>query len=177
MTFGEKLQHLRKSKSMSQEQLAAQLSVSRQAVSKWELDESLPDTSKLLATSKIFGVTTDYLLDDSQDNDGFEQIPIYNKSKSTIHFISNLIKKKGYLAGYIISGYAALSLLLLRFAHYAFKTTLMPPEGFGITFSDLPTQMKLPLHFINGISIIATIILISGIVFAIYFKRKGEERK
>jgi len=168
MTFGEKLQHLRKSKSMSQEQLAAQLSVSRQAVSKWELDESLPDTSKLLAISKIFGVTTDYLLDDSQDNDGFEQIPIYNKSKSTIHFISN---------GYIISGYAALSLLLLRFAHYAFKTTLMPPEGFGITFSDLPTQMKLPLHFINGISIIATIILISGIVFAIYFKRKGEERK
>lgn len=80
---------------MSQEQLAAQLSVSRQAVSKWELDESLPDTSKLLAISKIFGVTTDYLLDDSQDNDGFEQIPIYNKSKSTIHFISNLIKKKG----------------------------------------------------------------------------------
>jgi len=43
MTFGEKLQALRKSKGMSQEQLAAQAIVSRQAISKWELGESLPE--------------------------------------------------------------------------------------------------------------------------------------
>lgn len=174
MTFGEKLQYLRKSKGMSQEQLSAQLTVSRQAVSKWELGESLPDTSKILLISKIFGVTTDYLLDESVNNNGFEEVPTHNKGESTISFVSNLIKKKGYLAGYIISGYAALSLLLLRFAHFAFKKTLMP-EGFGITISDLPTQMKLPLYFINGISIIAAIILISGIVFATYFKKKGNK--
>lgn len=175
MTFGEKLQYLRNSKGMSQEQLAAQLNVSRQAVSKWELGESLPDTSKILLISKIFGVTTDYLLDESVNSNSFEEIPTHNKGESTISFVSNLIKKKGYLAGYIISGYAALSLLLLGFAHFAFKKMLMPPEGFGITISDLPSQMKLPLYFINGISIIAAIIFISGIVFAVYFKRKGNK--
>jgi len=48
MTFGEKLQALRKSKGMSQEQLAAQAIVSRQAISKWELGESLPDTDNII---------------------------------------------------------------------------------------------------------------------------------
>ncbi|MEA5012781.1 MAG: helix-turn-helix transcriptional regulator [Angelakisella sp.] len=65
MTFGEKLQRLRKAAGMSQEQLAAQIEVSRQAVSKWELGESLPDTSKILLMAKIFDVSTDYLLDDT----------------------------------------------------------------------------------------------------------------
>ncbi len=173
MMLGEKLQYLRKSKGMSQEQLAEKLAVSRQAVSKWELGESLPDTNKILLISKIFGVTTDYLLDENMNNNSFEEIPAHDKGASTNGFVSSLIKKKGYLAGYFISGYAALSLLFLRFAHFIFKKMLMPPKGFGITASDLPTQAKLPLYLINGISIIAAIIFISGIIFAIYFKRKS----
>ena len=48
MTFGEKLHLLRKHKGMSQEQLASKLTVSRQAVSKWELDNSLPDTENVI---------------------------------------------------------------------------------------------------------------------------------
>ena len=44
MKFGEKLQKLRKQSGLSQEQLAARLTVSRQAVSKWELDDTMPDT-------------------------------------------------------------------------------------------------------------------------------------
>ncbi|HBR03537.1 MAG TPA: XRE family transcriptional regulator [Ruminiclostridium sp.] len=175
MMFGEKLQYLRKLKGLSQEQLAAQLSVSRQAISKWELGESLPDTNKILLISKIFEVTTDYLLDESMDNKAFEQNSAPPKGESTIHFASNFIKKKGYLAGYIISGYAALVLLLSRFAHFAFKRMLTPPEGFGITFSDLPSQIKLPLYFTDIISIIAAIVLIAGIVFAVYFKKKGNK--
>lgn len=62
MTFGEKLQALRKAQGLSQEQLAAQMTVSRQAVSKWELDESNPDIENILQLSNIFGVSTDYLL-------------------------------------------------------------------------------------------------------------------
>lgn len=64
MTFGEKLQLLRKQKGMSQEQLASQLTVSRQSVSKWELDNSLPDVENVIQLSKFFGVSTDYLLKD-----------------------------------------------------------------------------------------------------------------
>lgn len=175
MKFGEKLQFLRKTKGMSQEQLAAQLAVSRQAVSKWELGESLPDTNKIILISKILGVTTDYLLNEGMDNNVMEETSIHQKGESTINFVSNLIKKRGYIAGYIFSMYAALVFLLSGFAYFAFKNMLMPPEGFGITFLDLPLQMKLPLYFTNLICMIAAIIFIVGIASAVYFKKKHND--
>ena len=54
MKFGEKLQKLRKEKGMSQEELAARLHVSRQAVSKWENDQGYPETEKMLMIGNIF---------------------------------------------------------------------------------------------------------------------------
>lgn len=65
MNLGEKIQSLRKSRGLSQEQLSEQLAVSRQAVSKWELNESSPDVEKIVQMSEFFGVTTDYLLKES----------------------------------------------------------------------------------------------------------------
>lgn len=62
MTLGEKLQLLRRSRGLSQEQLAAELDVSRQAISKWECGDSTPDLDKLRAICTYFGVTTDYLI-------------------------------------------------------------------------------------------------------------------
>lgn len=62
MKFGEKLQALRRAKGLSQEQLSEALGVTRQAVSKWELNASMPDVEKLLALSDFFQVSTDYLL-------------------------------------------------------------------------------------------------------------------
>ena len=62
MTLGEKLQRLRKARGMSQEELAARMGVSRQAVSRWELNIALPDTENVVRLSELFGVTTDYLL-------------------------------------------------------------------------------------------------------------------
>ena len=62
MTFGEKLQALRKARGWSQEELATQINVSRQALSKWESGASVPDTENVVALSRLFGVSTDYLL-------------------------------------------------------------------------------------------------------------------
>ena len=62
MTFGQKLQQLRRARGMSQEELAGQLSVTRQTISKWELDQSTPDLPYLAAISEFFGVSTDYLI-------------------------------------------------------------------------------------------------------------------
>lgn len=62
MTIGEKLQTLRKARGWSQEELAQQINVSRQALSKWEQNASVPDTENVVALSRLFGVTTDYLL-------------------------------------------------------------------------------------------------------------------
>lgn len=64
MVLGEKILMLRKARGMSQEQLAQALEVSRQAVSKWELNEAVPDVTRVVAMSELFGVTTDYLLKD-----------------------------------------------------------------------------------------------------------------
>ena len=62
MTLGEKLQGFRKRSGLSQEQLSAQLGVSRQAISKWELGESVPETENIVQLSKLFSVSCDYLL-------------------------------------------------------------------------------------------------------------------
>ena len=62
MTFGEKLQKLRTRAGLSQDQLAELLDVSRQAVSKWERNEAMPEAEKLVRISRQFGVSTDYLL-------------------------------------------------------------------------------------------------------------------
>ena len=62
MAFGEILATLRKSRGMSQEQLAEQLSLTRQTISKWELDQSTPDMEYIIKLSDLFGVTTDYLI-------------------------------------------------------------------------------------------------------------------
>ena len=70
MKLGEKLQQLRRQSGLSQEQLASQLTVSRQAVSKWELDETMPDTDNVVQLARLFGVSCDYLLRDEVDQRG-----------------------------------------------------------------------------------------------------------
>lgn len=62
MTIADRIQSLRKTKGMSQEELADAVGVSRQAVSKWESEQSVPDIDKIVIMSDIFDVTTDYLL-------------------------------------------------------------------------------------------------------------------
>lgn len=62
MNIAERIINLRKQKGWSQEELAEQLDVSRQSVSKWESGSSIPDINRILQMSEIFGVTTDYLL-------------------------------------------------------------------------------------------------------------------
>ena len=64
MILAEKIILLRKSNGWSQEELAEQLDISRQSVSKWELGASIPDLDKVLKMSKVFDVSTDYLLKD-----------------------------------------------------------------------------------------------------------------
>ncbi len=62
MTLGEHITWLRTSNNWSQDELAARLGVSRQSVSKWETDASIPDLNKLLAMSEVFGITLDELV-------------------------------------------------------------------------------------------------------------------
>ena len=62
MNLADRIQALRKGQGISQEELADRLGVSRQAVSKWESEQSTPDVEKIIHLGECFGVTTDYLL-------------------------------------------------------------------------------------------------------------------
>jgi len=62
MNIADRIQYLRKASGLSQEELADQIGVSRQAISKWESAQSLPEIDKVIALSTFFEVTTDYIL-------------------------------------------------------------------------------------------------------------------
>ncbi|MDD2556348.1 MAG: helix-turn-helix transcriptional regulator [Syntrophaceticus sp.] len=62
MNIADRILRLRKVKGISQEELADQVGVSRQAVSKWESQQSVPELEKVIIMSEYFGVTTDYIL-------------------------------------------------------------------------------------------------------------------
>ena len=104
MTFAEKLVRLRRRDGLSQEALAEQLGVSRQAVSRWEQGAALPDAAKLLPCARLFSVTTDWLLDDSQGWEAQEAVPEPPASQGVW---------KWYLAGGIVTGAGALGLVVM----------------------------------------------------------------
>lgn len=74
MILADKIIHLRKKYNMTQEDLAEKLNVSRQSVSKWEGNQATPDLNKVLKLSKLFGVTTDYLLNDDESIETEEEV-------------------------------------------------------------------------------------------------------
>ena len=104
MRFEEKIVELRKQKGLSQEELAEQLGVSRQAVSRWELGQTLPDIPNLLQLCELFEVSADYLVRDEEQATA--------KSDQNAKRIAKLIRereKTRYLARrYYYTAWAAL---------------------------------------------------------------------
>ena len=93
MKLADKIILLRKQKGWSQEELAAQMDVSRQSVSKWESGASTPDIDKIILLSQIFGTTTDYLLKEEIEHSGNET---YNEDikEETVHNLNH--KEPGF---------------------------------------------------------------------------------
>jgi transcriptional regulator with XRE-family HTH domain len=85
MKFKDKLQNLRKEKSMSQEILAEKMGVSRQAVAKWEAGQSYPDMDKLIVLSDLFRISIDKLVRDYSDDN------CSSECKSQQHYIDEEI--------------------------------------------------------------------------------------
>lgn len=73
MILSDKIIRLRKRNGWSQEELAEKMNVSRQAVSKWESAQAVPDLEKILRLGALFGVTTDYLLKDELEEETFTE--------------------------------------------------------------------------------------------------------
>ena len=95
MNMADGIQSLRKIKGISQEELADKIGVTRQAVSKWESEQSTPDIEKVILLSDYFDVTTDYLLKgiESVDNSKTKKniAPIFNIVATTLNVIGNVM--------------------------------------------------------------------------------------
>ena len=118
MTFGEKLLQLRKNRGMSQEGLAAQLNVSRQAISRWETDISYPDSRNLMKIGQLFGVTTDDLLHGNFPSDidnacvKEEEKSIQEKHENIAGVIGKIGAKQKKLNNIILLSYIAEFIIL-----------------------------------------------------------------
>lgn len=167
MTFGEKLQKLRKEKGWTQEQLAAQISISRQALSKWELGTAIPDTENVVQISKLFQVSTDYLLNDEYESD--EDLPAVH---ATTQKVSNVYNNKiRVIVGSCISGVSLLAVLIIGILSSVYPATYIdaPAEAeWTRAYTGLIGFLK--IHNLEWLFVLLIIALIGGIVTIFYPK-------
>lgn len=114
MRLGQKIADLRKKNNLSQEGLAEKMNVSRQAVSKWESEQSIPDIEKIVNLSELFGVTTDYLLKSGEPSFELKNEDINDKDKLPV--LSDELVKKYLAASQKSSKLRALAIALIIFS-------------------------------------------------------------
>lgn len=136
MIFADKIIQLRKERNWSQEELASQLGVSRQSISKWESGSSLPDLDKIIKLSQIFDVSTDYLLKEEMENEETLCNPKWDfERKEKVHKISledtdQFLKARRQYAFKIGMG---VSLCLLGFSFLCLVTNLQETGTLSIS--------------------------------------------
>ncbi len=173
MKLHEKIFNQRKLKGMSQEELAEKIGVSRQAVSKWETGEALPEITKLKALAEVFGVTTDFLLNEDEESysDPNERKPdIFDRMVDKFDKLPDLLMP--YLKKYAWVG----GLLLIILGVYRVISVLVSLFVFGSNFGNLggaATSFALPAYVSYGFSLLIGIALIViGAIIIKKFKRK-----
>lgn len=149
MKLNEKIAYYRRQGKLSQEELAARVGVSRQAVSKWELNEAAPDINKLLALARAFGVTTDHLLDEgaeperpaspppAQEPSAPPPPPQAAPGSSLPGFVGRMVRRWGWLAGVYIALQGAGVALVGALARWGFGSMFAGSHqmmgGFGLS--------------------------------------------
>lgn len=187
MKLNEKIQYYRKQSRLSQEALAAQVGVSRQAVSKWELGDAVPEVDKLMALAKAFGVTTDALLSPDPPAPEPPQPERHETGgpshRRDIGRLDWLIQRYGWLAGV----YVALSGLGITFVGglarysfgkmYRFAMGTSFSSGWGSTsLPDATSAIRLPLTIATVILVAGLLITVSGVLLAVVLYRKGRKK-
>ena len=169
MKLHEKIYSQRRLKGFSQEELAEKLGVSRQAVSKWETGEALPEITKLKGLAEVFGVTTDFLLNDNQDvfvkgqvnsldpfdrfMDWFEALPAK---------LAPFFKRYGWIGGIVLIVFG-----IYRLVNVFAGLVMMDNVPLGVTGMTVPFLFT---WFMSGAVGIAFIV--AGIVIIKKFKPK-----
>lgn len=164
MQFNEKLQKLRKETGMSQEQLAEKLHVSRQAISKWELGTSTPDTDNIVMISRCFQVPLEYLL-----MTDFDTVDEYNEELNKNIQSSGNKKPEIMIKTVILAAIGMLIICVAWLLTYQLQAWDMNMNGSAYTDALLYLK-KCPL-------IIMLLVGVALIVFSIYLFLDDKKNK
>ena len=137
MSLGEKILRLRKLSGMSQEELASQITVSRQAISKWELGESVPDTDNVVQICKLFNVSADYLLNDDIETD--TDVPVVQENSE------KLKKKYNLMLLYVFIGLFFVFMIVFGIIFRTYLTAILSGVfiiSFGLSFLVVKVRRK-----------------------------------
>lgn len=122
MTLGERIYCMRKEKGLSQEQIANELEVSRQSISKWELDQTTPEIDNLIKLSEIFNVTIDGLIkgenQTTKESPAGIEMPV--RETSTFDKVIHWFKGNWYYSGYLFILWAIKDLVQLALAMFLY---------------------------------------------------------
>lgn len=169
MTLGEKIQKLRKACGLSQLQLAEQLNVSRQSISKWELNESVPDINKIIRLSEVFSVSVDELVREKPTvSDGQADTP------STIEEVVKMNHADSLIKIGIITTVLGIVLLILECLFLpvlaAIQKAQVNGQGFYTDFMKYAFVQPMPIIFI-----LTAVVAGVGITLAVKGYREKKE--
>lgn len=174
MTLGEKIKACRQTAGMSQEKVAELVGVSRQAVTKWEANQSAPNTENLFKLAEIFGTTVDFLLASREaENSPAEQISYLYKMEEEkkakarqTRLRSNLLLTLAVIGGY----------LFIYLAGRIFGTTESQMSVTGWLFGSEPQQPELlirlaaaPTSFLGRDGHICAPRIVRETIFFVYY--------
>lgn len=149
MTFAEKLKNIRKQASMSQEQLAEKIGVSRQAVTKWETNAGIPDMENIMAVSALFDISIDELL--SNEKGTKKELEEYLFESVTEYDIDELKRydmKFGGAKRFVLSGYEGEKIRVRLVSNTL--TTIQ--NDFKVKIDDIRKRIDVDVNRRNGVS-------------------------
>lgn len=192
MTLGERIAYYRKKAGYSQEGLAEQLNVSRQAISKWETGEATPDAERIIALAAVLGISTDTLLLGKEEPERpyteaetvRQPAPMPEWLDHLPRHIGRLFREKGYIAGYIVAAQGLGVLLVGLLARFGFGSILsMQKSAWSSVGSwgsidgmgSMSAAFRFPLIFADIICVLGSIVIIGGVALAIIWKRRVQK--
>lgn len=189
MDLGNRIQKLRRGRGLSQETLAERLGVTRQAVSKWETGESLPDVVRLAQLADLFGVSTDYLIRGVPAEDA-PAAPIAPAPQETPAAASRSRTPRlaQRVTGWVLAGAGALGILtiwVLSTMIVSYRQVEVETDWNMIEVQDVPGyhfDTFVSQYHLQALLVVLAALLLAGAavllhrLYRLYQERKGEER-
>ena len=148
MTFAEKLKSLRKQASMSQEQLAEKLGVSRQAITKWETDTGIPDIENIKSISSLFDISIDELLSNENASQKKSEHLFESVTEYDIDEPKRYDMKFGGAKRFVLCGYKG-EKIRIRLVSDTLSTL---QNDFKIKIDDIRKRIDVDVKRMNGVT-------------------------